>query len=294
MAPGVRRNGDPSAPTDGLASCRARRSTLDPVDGLSRSSFLWPTTWQGYPSAREFGTILRVGQVRGRDWRDSEHSGFDRAIGRISFAAVCNCQDSGPSFDSRSFSARSDVGECGYCFTIRENRAEVRGARRNNPMPVMDYRQSATTGRAGGMRKAPKRGRVVMFTLSRTDRVLGHARLSPGLGCTGLSSPHPQPTVLTQYPRDQNARPNKVPCVLISSRCIRTALLPFKYPTVIAMVYLGAGTLSSKVDVVWQGVALQKFGDLLLPAKLPKNSSISRRALPKNFLCRYFGRITTW
>ena len=43
------------------------------------------------------------------------------------------------------------------------------------------------------MRKAPKRGRVMVLSLSRTNRVLGHARLSPGLECTGLSSPHPSP-----------------------------------------------------------------------------------------------------
>ena len=53
--------------------------------------------------------------------------------------------------------------------------------------------QSATTAGAGGIRKAPERGRVAMLTFSRTNRVLGHARLSPGLGFTDVSSPHPSP-----------------------------------------------------------------------------------------------------
>jgi len=52
------------------------------------------------------------------------------------------------------------------------------------------------------------------------------------------------PTVLTQYPRAQNSRPNSVPLVRNTSRWMRMALLPFKYPIVIAMLYLG-GTLNN-------------------------------------------------
>ena len=44
--------------------------------------------------------------------------------------------------------------------------------------------ESATTGRAGGMRKAPKRGRVGGLRFTQTNRVPGHARLSLGPGCT--------------------------------------------------------------------------------------------------------------
>ena len=89
---------------------------------------------------REFGTILRVGQVRRRDWRDSEHSGFDRANRHKGFAAVCNYQDSGPSFDLRSFSA-GDGWEFDTASRFVKTGAEVRAARRNDPTPVMDYRQ---------------------------------------------------------------------------------------------------------------------------------------------------------
>lgn len=53
-----------------------------------------------------------------------------------------------------------------------------------------------------------------------------------------------KPTVLTQYPRAQNDLPNNVPLFFISSLWIRIALLPFRYPTVIAMLYFG-GTLNS-------------------------------------------------
>src|SRR5512135_12520 len=73
---------------------------------------------------------------------------------------------------------------------------------------------------------------------------------------------------------------------------IRIALLPFRYPIVMAMLYRG-GTLSSMW--MWSGIAL------------PSTSSISfwrhrsrriwpmpRRILPYNTLRRYFGRITTW
>lgn len=53
-----------------------------------------------------------------------------------------------------------------------------------------------------------------------------------------------KPTVLTQYPRAQKLRPNSVPFVLSNCRWIRTALLPFKNPIVIATLYRG-GTLNS-------------------------------------------------
>lgn len=53
--------------------------------------------------------------------------------------------------------------------------------------------ESVTTGRAGSLRKAPKRGLVGGVNLTQTNRVLRHARLSPGSGCTRESSLHPDP-----------------------------------------------------------------------------------------------------
>src|SRR5262245_23162537 len=60
------------------------------------------------------------------------------------------------------------------------------------------------------------------------------------------------PTVLTQYPRAQKLRRNNCPFVCNSSRWIRVALLPFRYPIVIAMLYRG-GTLSNMW--MWSGIA---------------------------------------
>jgi hypothetical protein len=49
---------------------------------------------------------------------------------------------------------------------------------------MQEHVQSATTCRAGGLRKAPKRGHVSTSTVTQTNRVLDHARVSPGPGCT--------------------------------------------------------------------------------------------------------------
>ena len=54
-------------------------------------------------------------------------------------------------------------------------------------------------------------------------------------------------------PRAQKLRPNDVPFVFNSSRWIRVALLPFRYPIVMATLYLG-GKLSSMW--MWSGIAL--------------------------------------
>src|SRR5271166_5362479 len=76
-----------------------------------------------------------------------------------------------------------------------------------------------------------------------------------------------RPTVLTQYPRAQKLRPNNVPFVFNSSRWIRVALLPFRYPIVMATLYLG-GTLSSMW--MWSGIALpanrQRIANMFPPA----------------------------
>lgn len=53
------------------------------------------------------------------------------------------------------------------------------------------------------------------------------------------------PTVLTQYPRDQNARPYKFPFTFPRSRLIRIALFPFKKTTVLTTLYFG-GTLNGR------------------------------------------------
>src|SRR5512143_2121777 len=68
------------------------------------------------------------------------------------------------------------------------------------------------------------------------------------------------PTVLTQYPRAQKLRPNNLPFVCNNSRWIRVALVPFRYPIVIAMLYRG-GTLNS----MWMGSGIA----------FPSTSSIS-------------------
>ena len=53
--------------------------------------------------------------------------------------------------------------------------------------------ESVTNGRAGSMRKAPKRGPVSGVNRDQTVRVLRHARVSLGSGCTHGSSLHPVP-----------------------------------------------------------------------------------------------------
>src|SRR5690349_12641452 len=73
---------------------------------------------------------------------------------------------------------------------------------------------------------------------------------------------------------------------------MRIALLPLRYPIVIAMLYLG-GTLNSMW--MWSGIALPSTSS----TSFWRHSSrrilpIARRALPKNSFLRYFGRITTW
>ena len=110
-----------------------------------------------------------------------------------------------------------------------------------------------------------------MFTLSQTSRVLGHARLSPGLECTGLSSPHPSP------PYSRNIRVTKTiaQTMFPSSSAVppmnshRTLAIQISHRHCDAVLGRDA---QQQVNVVRQGIALQKF-DPLLPTKLPKNSS---------------------
>src|SRR5512135_667415 len=100
------------------------------------------------------------------------------------------------------------------------------------------------------------------------------------------------PTVLTQYPRAQKLRPNNVPLVCNNSRWIRIALLPFRYPIVIAMLYRG-GTLSSMW--MWSGLALPSTSSIAFWRHNSRRMCpMPRRILPDNTLRRYFGRITTW
>lgn len=79
--------------------------------------------------------------------------------------------------------------------------------------------QSPTTCIAGGMRKAPERGHV--------GEPIGYSNNSPWSWARSFCSwfwmysliiRSSSPTVLTQYPRAQNVRPNNVPWVFINSR----------------------------------------------------------------------------
>src|SRR5512135_1962189 len=100
------------------------------------------------------------------------------------------------------------------------------------------------------------------------------------------------PTVLTQYPRAQKLRPNNVPLVCNNSRWIRIALLPFRYPIVIAMLDRG-GTLCSRW--MWSGLALPSTSSIAFWRHNSRRMCpMPRRILPYNTLRRYFGRITTW
>jgi hypothetical protein len=73
---------------------------------------------------------------------------------------------------------------------------------------------------------------------------------------------------------------------------MRMALLPFKYPIVIAMLYFG-GTLNSMW--MWSGIALPSTSSTSFCRHNSRSIfPISRRALPKNSFFRYFGKITTW
>jgi len=100
-----------------------------------------------------------------------------------------------------------------------------------------------------------------------------------------------KPTVLTQYPRDQKLFGVGCPLRCIY-RWIRTALLPFKKPTVKAMLYLG-GMLRH----MWTWSDFNVPSSISIPLCRHKSFNISptiRLNLPYSFLFRYFGAITKW
>jgi len=98
------------------------------------------------------------------------------------------------------------------------------------------------------------------------------------------------PTVLTQYPVDQKFNP--VTLLLPMARWIRTALLPFKKPTLWATLYFG-GMLKHRW--VWSGIACPSNNSKLFC--LHKSRIISPifvRNFPYITRFRYFGIKTTW
>ena len=99
------------------------------------------------------------------------------------------------------------------------------------------------------------------------------------------------PTVLTQYPRDQKCFP--LLCLLPSKYLwIRIALFPFKNPMTKAMLNFGA-TLRH----IWMWSAFSVPSTISIPFCLHKSFKISatwRLNLPYSFLFRYLGTITKW
>lgn len=99
------------------------------------------------------------------------------------------------------------------------------------------------------------------------------------------------PTVLTQYPRDQKCKP-VTRLFLNIWRWIRTALLPFKKPMAKAMLNFG-GTL--KHMWMWSGIRCPSI--ISIPRWRHKSLRISPtrlRILPYNTRLRYLGTMITW
>jgi len=100
-----------------------------------------------------------------------------------------------------------------------------------------------------------------------------------------------EPTVLTQYPRDQKCFGVGCPLRCIW-RWIRTALFPFRNPIVFDRLYFG-GTL--KHMCTWSGLRFPSRNSR--PLCRQRSFSISptmRLNLPYSFRLRYFGAITKW
>ncbi len=99
------------------------------------------------------------------------------------------------------------------------------------------------------------------------------------------------PTVLTQYPREQKCNP-VIRLLPKRFRWIRTALLPFKNPITNAMLNLG-GTL--KHIWIWSGIRCPSINSTLRCRHRSFIICPSRsRNFPYSFFLRYFGTITTW
>jgi hypothetical protein len=99
------------------------------------------------------------------------------------------------------------------------------------------------------------------------------------------------PTVLTQYPRDQKCRPVTLLWSMIC-RWIRTALLPFKNLITNVTLYFGG---TRRHMCTWSAIKCPSRSST--PRCLQRSRSISpirRRAFPYRTLLRYFGTITTW
>jgi len=140
--------------------------------------------------------------------------------------------------------------------------------------------KSATTGRAGGMRKAPKRGQNDIYSNNGClIQILLHLLLIADVLPNLLLVQADRAPRSTREPR--NSRPNSVPWSAAPRGGLRMALLPFKYPIVIAMLYLAEHSAACGCGRTLP--CLHQF-HVLLPAQLPENLPDLSPRLPKKLL----------